>query len=441
MLGNRNKICIALLAIALLFVMGLHPSSGEEKKPVFDVITIDAAITPPIARYIVQTIDQSLSDGSDGLIILLDTPGGLDLAMRDIVKGILNSPIPVIVFVHPSGARAASAGVIITIAAHVAAMVPGTNIGAAHPVALGGGKMDETMIKKVENDFVAYAQSIAKKRGRDEKWVEQAIRESESITAEEALKHNVIDFVAVDIKQLLEKVDGKEITLPSGKVTLKTKGAVINQKKMGLRGKILMALSNPNIAYLLLMIGLAGLYFEFAHPGVILPGVIGGISLILAFYALQTLPVNYAGILLIIFGIILFIAEIKIVSHGMLTVAGIISLVLGSIMLFESPVPALRVSLKVMIPTIVITSSFFAGVVTLALKAQMRKPVTGLEGMIGEEGDAITVVNKDGKVFVKGEYWNAFSRKLVKKGERVRVVGVKGLKVEVEEAESKKEDN
>ena len=429
-----------IFVISLFFVMGLNPSSGEEKGPVFDVITIDAAITPPIAKYIVQTIDRSSNEGSDGLIILLDTPGGLDLAMRDIVKGILNSPIPVIVFVSPSGARAASAGVIITIAAHVAAMTPGTNIGAAHPVALGGGKMDETMIKKVENDFVAYAQSIAKKRGRSEKWVEQAVRESESITAEEALKQNVIDFIAVDIKQLLEKMDNKEIILPSGKVVLKTKGATINQKEMGLRGKILTALSNPNIAYLLLMIGLAGLYFEFAHPGVILPGVIGGISLILAFYALQTLPVNYAGILLIIFGIILFIAEIKIVSHGMLTVAGIISLVLGSIMLFESPVPALRVSLTVMIPTVVITSLFFAGVITLALKAQMRKPVTGLEGMIGEEGDAITEVHKDGKVFVKGEYWNAFSRELVEKGKKVRVIGVKGLKVEVEEVESKKEE-
>ncbi len=429
-----------IFVISLFFVMGLNPSSGEEKGPVFDVITIDAAITPPIAKYIVQTIDRSSNEGSDGLIILLDTPGGLDLAMRDIVKGILNSPIPVIVFVSPSGARAASAGVIITIAAHVAAMTPGTNIGAAHPVALGGGKMDETMIRKVENDFVAYAQSIAKKRGRSEKWVEQAVRESESITAEEALKQNVIDFIAVDIKQLLEKMDEKEIILPLGKVVLKTKGATINQKEMGLRGKILTALSNPNIAYLLLMIGLAGLYFEFAHPGVILPGVIGGISLILAFYALQTLPVNYAGILLIIFGIILFIAEIKIVSHGMLTVAGIISLVLGSIMLFESPVPALRVSLTVMIPTVVVTSLFFAGVITLALKAQMRKPVTGLEGMIGEEGDAITEVHKDGKVFVKGEYWNAFSRELVEKSKKVRVIGVKGLKVEVEEAESKKEE-
>jgi membrane-bound serine protease (ClpP class) len=326
-------------------------------------------------------------------------------------------------------------------AAHVAAMAPGTNIGAAHPVTLGlGGKMDETMARKVENDFVAYARGIANKRERDTKWVEQAIRKSESITAEEALKQNVIDFVAVDIRQLLEKMDGKEIILSAGKVILKTKGASLNQKRMGLCEEILIALSNPNIAYLLLMIGLAGLYFEFAHPGAILPGVVGGVSLILSFYALQTLPVNYAGVLLIIFAIVLFIAEIKIVSHGMLTVAGVISLVLGSIMLFESPIPALRVSLDVMIPTVVIVSLFFVWVIAIAVKAQIGRPVTGQEGMTGEEGYAITAVHTEGKVFVRGEYWNASSRKSVEKGKRIKVIGVKGLKVNVEEVEKEKEE-
>ncbi len=440
MLNRGIRILVLIFVISLFFVMGSSISFGEDKKPVFDVITINSAITPPVAKYVVKAINQSSNEGSDGLIILLDTPGGLDLAMRDITKGLLNSPVPVVVFVYPSGARAASAGVIITIAAHVAAMAPGTNIGAAHPVALGAGKMDETMIKKVENDFVAYAKSIAKKRGRDVKWVEQAIRKSKSITAEEALKKNVIDLVVIDINQLLEKIDGKEVTVASGKVILNTKGAIINQKEMGLRGKILTTLSNPNIAYLLLMIGLAGLYFEFAHPGAILPGVIGGISLILSFFAMQTLPVNYAGILLIIFGIILFIAEIKIVSHGMLTVAGIISLTLGSVMLFESPAPAFRVSLSVMLPTIVITSLFFIGVITLALKAQLRKPVTGLEGMVGTEGNTITAVHEDGKVFIRGEYWNAFSKELIEKDERVKVVGISGLKVEIEKIISKKED-
>jgi len=219
---------------------------------------------------------------------------------------------------------------------------------------------------------------------------------------------------------------------------LNTKGAIINEKKMGLRERILTTLSDPNIAYLLLMIGLAGLYFEFAHPGAILPGVIGGISLILAFFALQTLPVNFAGVLLIIFGIILFIAEIKIVSHGMLTIAGVISLVLGSLMLFESPIPALRVSLKVMVPTIVITTLFFVAVIGLAIKAQMRKPATGVEGMIGEKGDAVTSVHEDGKVFIKGERWNAYSKDMIEEGEKIEVVGIKGLRLEVKKNEWEK---
>ena len=435
------KSIILSLILIVLIIAGGSLSYGENDKPVFDIVTVNAAITPAVATYIIKSIDQSYAEGSAGLIILLDTPGGLDLAMRDIIKELLNSRVPVIVFVYPSGARAASAGVMITMASNIAAMAPGTNIGAAHPVAIGmGGKMDETMAEKVVNDAVAYSKGIAKKRGRNSKWVERAIRKSESVTAEEALKLNIIDFVANDVSQLLAKIDGKTVLLPSGEVLLNTKGAIINEKKMGLRERILTTLSDPNIAYLLLMIGLAGLYFEFAHPGAILPGVIGGISLILAFFALQTLPVNFAGVLLIIFGIILFIAEIKIVSHGMLTIAGVISLVLGSLMLFESPIPALRVSLKVMVPTIVITTLFFVAVIGLAIKAQMRKPATGVEGMIGEKGDAVTSVHEDGKVFIKGERWNAYSKNMIDEGEKIEVVGIKGLRLEVKKMNGKKED-
>jgi len=430
-----KSITLSLILIVLI-IAGGSLSYGENDKPVFDIVTVNAAITPAVATYIIKSIDQSYAEGSVGLIILLDTPGGLDLAMRDIIKELLNSRVPVIVFVYPPGARAASAGVMITMASNIAAMAPGTNIGAAHPVAIGmGGKMDETMAEKVVNDAVAYSKGIAKKRGRNTKWVERAIRKSESVTAEEALKLNVIDFVANDVSELLAKIDGKTVLLPSGEVQLNTKGAIINEKKMGLRERILTTLSDPNIAYLLLMIGLAGLYFEFAHPGAILPGVIGGISLILAFFALQTLPVNFAGVLLIIFGIILFIAEIKIVSHGMLTVAGVISLVLGSLMLFESSIPALRVSLKVMVPTIVVTTLFFVAIIGLAVKAQMRKPATGVEGMIGEKGDAITSVHEDGKVFIKGERWNAYSKDMIEEGEKIEVVGMKGLRLEVNKIE------
>jgi membrane-bound serine protease (ClpP class) len=364
--------------LALLILSGPAPAAEEGKKPVFDLITVSAAITPPIAEYIAQGITEAGKSGAAGLILLLDTPGGLDLAMRDIAKAILNAPLPVIVYVGPAGARAASAGVIITVSAHVAAMSPGTNIGAAHPVALGfGGGGDKTMMQKVENDAVAYVRGIAKQRNRNENWVEQSVRKSESITAENALKLNVIDYVATDVNHLLAQMDGREVTLVSGKKTLRTQGAEVREKKMGTRQKVLTALSDPNIAYILLLVGLAGLYFEFANPGVILPGVMGGISLILAFFALQTLPVNYAGVALILLGIVFFIAEIKVISHGVLTIGGVISLVLGSLLLFDSPEPALRVSWGVLVPAVILVSLFFAAVLILGGEGSAPAEATG----------------------------------------------------------------
>jgi len=411
--------------------------SAADKTPVFDVITVSAAITPPIAEYIVQSVKEATKSGAEGLIIRLDTPGGLDLAMRDIAKEILNAPVPIIVYVAPSGARAASAGVIITVSAHIAAMAPGTNIGAAHPVGLGiGGAMDKTMSQKVVNDAVAYVRGIAKKRNRNEDWVEKAVRKSESITAEEALRLKVIDFVTVDLNQLLVQADGREVSLVAGKRTLRTKGAIFNDKKMGTRQKILSILSDPNIAYLLLLVGLAGLYFEFSTPGVILPGVIGGISLILAFFAMQTLPVNYAGVALILFSIILFIAEIKVISHGILTIGGIVSLIIGSLMLFETPDPALRVSWNVLIPAVIVVSLFFVTVIAIAVRAQLRKPQGGQEGMAGEDGVAVTDVFTEGKVLVNGEYWSAVSDAPVAKGTRIRVIRVEHLKVRIEPVDS-----
>jgi membrane-bound serine protease (ClpP class) len=437
-----TRICKVLSAAFLLLIvlLSVHPVTAAEKAPVFDVITISSAITPPIAEYIVQSIDEAAKSGAEGLIIRLDTPGGLDLAMRDIAKGILNAPIPVVVYVAPSGARAASAGVIITISAHIAAMAPGTNIGAAHPVGLGiGGGMDKTMSTKVENDAVAYVRGIAKQRGRNEDWVEKAVRKSESITAEQALRLNVIDFVAADLNQLLAQVDGREVSLVGGKKILRTKGAILNEKKMGTRQKVLSALSDPNIAYILLLIGLAGLYFEFSTPGVILPGVIGGISLIMAFFAMQTLPVNYAGVALIIFSIILFIAEIKVISHGILTIGGVVSLVIGSLMLFQAPDPALRISWSVLIPAVTTVSLFFVAVIAIAVKAQLRRPLGGKEGLAGLEGRAVTDVFEEGKVLIRGEYWDALSNVPVAKDGKVRVIGVDNLKVRIEPIESLKE--
>ncbi|MEW6335121.1 MAG: nodulation protein NfeD [Thermodesulfobacteriota bacterium] len=435
---SRGIACAAVLLSVLLSGALLHgkPLPAAQKPPVFDVITVSAAITPPIAAYILQSIDEAAGSGAEGLIVRLDTPGGLDLAMRDIAKGILNAPVPVIVYVSPSGARAASAGVIITIAAHLAAMAPGTNIGAAHPVGIGiGGQMDKTMSEKVENDAVAYVRGIAGQRGRNADWVEKAVRKSESITAEEALRLKVIDFVTTDMNQLLAQVEGREVTLAAGKKGLRTKGAVLNEKAMGMRLKVLSALSNPNIAYILLLIGLAGLYFELSNPGAIFPGVIGGISLIMAFFAMQTLPVNYAGVALILFSIILFIAEIMVVSHGLLTVGGIISLVIGSLMLFESPDPALRISLGVLVPAVVLTSLFFVVIIAFALKSQFRRKLGGKEGMVGVQGRAVSDVFKEGTVLIQGEYWSAFSDAPLARGTEVRVVQVEHLKVKVEAVE------
>jgi membrane-bound serine protease (ClpP class) len=429
-----KKIVFTLIAIFIMMNIGAW---AEESKPVFNVITIDGVITSPTAKYVANSIDDAQQAGAEGLIILLDTPGGMDTAMRDIAKSILNAPLPVIVYVSPSGARAASAGVIITEAAHIAAMAPGTNIGAAHPVSIGIGgpseDKDKNMSQKIENDAAAYARSIAKTRGRSEEWVEKAVRKSESITAEEALKLNVIDFVAPDIDKLLVAIDQKDVNLAKGKKKISTKNAIINNKKMGTRQGVLAAISDPNISYILLLIGLAGLYFELSTPGAILPGVIGGISLLLAFFGLSTLPVNYTGILLIIFGVILFIAEIKVMSHGMLTVGGIVSLVMGSLLLFDTTEPALRLSLQVLVPAIVVASGFFIVVIWLAIKAQLRKHFTGAEAMVGEETEALTDIGEDGKVFIRGEYWSAMSEKPIKKGAKVKIVKVEGLRLIVEE--------
>jgi len=425
-----------LLAAAALLLSALSPgvvlqAAGEKR--VVDVITVSEVITPPIGEYIVKSIRQAAESGTEAIVIQLDTPGGLDLSMRDIIKECLNATVPVVVYVSPSGARAASAGVLITISAHVAAMAPGTNIGAAHPVAMGIGKAGETMMEKVENDAVAYGRGIAEQKGRNADWIEEAIRKSVSVTAEEALKLKVIDLVAADMADLLVKIDGREVKLAAGSKTLKTKGAELNRKEMGFREKVLITISNPNIAFILFLLGLAGLYFEFSSPGVVLPGIIGAISLILAFFAFQTLPVNYAGILLILLAVALFIAEIKVVSHGVLTMGGVVSLALGSIMLFESPDPALRVSWSVLVPTVAIVSLFFAGVISIAVRAQMRRVATGSEGMIGVLGEAASAVHEKGKVLIRGEYWNAFSKAPIEKGKKVQVVDVKGLNIEVEE--------
>ena len=392
------------------------------------VIELEGIINPGTAQFVMRGLKQAETSKLKLVIIRLDTPGGLSSSMRDIVKAILNAPMPVVVYVAPRGARAASAGVMITIAAHVAAMAPQTNIGAAHPVSVGGKEISKTMSEKVVNDMVAYARSIAKDRGRNEDWVEKAIRESVSITGEVAVKHKVVDLVAKDMDDLLGLLDGREIVLGKSKVKLDTKGLELISFTPGWRDRVLSTISNPNIAYILMMIGMAGLYFELAHPGAIFPGVIGAISLILAFFAFQTLPVNYAGLLLIALAIIFFIAEIKVASYGLLSVAGLISLALGSVMLFED----VGVSLKLMLPTIVLIGGFFIGIAFLAFRVYRRKPTSGMEGLIGETGVVEERIDPVGLIFAHGEYWKATSTEVAEQGDKVRIMGSRGLELIVE---------
>jgi len=421
-----------VFVFTLLLGMGLFALPGAKSSDRFVLVTeVKSTINPGISDFVTKTIQEASTEGAACVILQLDTPGGLDTAMRDIVQAILNSPIPVVVYVAPSGARAASAGVMITLASHVAAMAPGTNIGAAHPVGLGGGKMDDTMLKKVENDAAAYSRSLAEQRGRNVDWAEKAVRESESVSAEKALELKIIDVIASGIPELIEKIEGRDVRTIMGVQRLEIKALPVRTLEMGWRYRLLDTLSNPNIAYILMMLGFYGLFFELSNPGVIFPGVFGAICLILAFFALQTLPVNYAGILLILLSLLLFVAEIKVTSYGVLTLGGIISMILGSLMLFESPEPYLRVSWYIILPTVLATAAFFVFGLSLALKAQMAQPTTGQEGLVGMRGRVISSLRPEGKIFVHGEYWNAQSDEEIEKGEAIEVVGVSDLMLTV----------
>ena len=390
-----------------------------------NVITVDAPITPMVSEYIIRSIDTAARERAEAVIIQLDTPGGLVDSMREIVKKMMAAEVPVVVYVAPSGARAASAGVFITMAAHIAVMAPGTHIGAAHPVTMEG-KMDKTMESKVVNDLAAMARNVAEQRGRNQKWAEEAVRKSVSITDSEALKEHVIDLVAPDLTAVVKQINGRTVNLLTGKRTLNTANARVNQIQMGFREKLLEIVSNPNVAYILMILGFYGLYFELSNPGAIFPGVAGAIALILAFYALHTLPINYAGLMLIVLAIGLFIAEAFITSHGILGVGGVIAMAMGSVMLIDSPLPALRISWSVIIPVVALSALLFIVTVTLGLRVHREKPDTGKEGMIGLEGEARTDVHESGQIFVHGEYWNARSDQPIKKGARVKVLCSRG---------------
>lgn len=396
------------------------------------VLTADCAIHPACVDYIHTGIENAVEEEAVCVVIKLNTPGGLLKSTRVIVSEFLESPVPIVVYVSPSGSRAASAGVFITMAAHIAAMAPGTNIGAAHPVSLG--VQDSVMIEKATNDAAAFIRTISEKRNRNVQWAEDAVRKSLSITESEALKDNVIDLIAGDVSELLDSINGMKVEMADGLKIMNTENAELIHLEMTASQKLLSILSDPNLAYILLMFGIYGLFFELYNPGAIFPGVFGGICLILAFYSMHSLPVNYAGLALIIFAVILFVLEIKIVSHGVLTIGGVISLFLGSMMLIdkESFLEAMNISIELIILVVGLTTAFFLFAITLGIKAQRKKVSTGNEGIVGEKGIAISSLKPAGEVKVHGEIWSCESVEGdIQKGSAVSIVGIENLKLKV----------
>ena len=409
----------------LLCPIPLLALATNEPQTTIRQLVVQSSINPVTANFIVEQIEAANRLDEKAILLQIDTPGGLDSAMRMIIQAELQSERPVIVYVSPSGARAASAGVLITMAADFAVMAPGTNIGAAHPVSIGGGdQLNKTMQDKVTNDAVAYIRSLAQKRGRNVEWAEKAVRDSASISAEEALKLRVIDLVAENTEALLKNLDGKSYQRNGKPLIFTSSHTVLKTVEMNWRQKILDAISNPTIAYMLLMLGMLGIFFEISQPGVILPGVVGSIALLLAFFALQALPVNYVGILLILLALVLFILEVKVMSYGMLTVGGITAMSIGSLMLIDSSEPYLQISKAVIAATVLTSSCFFLFATWMVFRNQKRPVVSGLEGMIGEIGQAASPINGSGKVFVHGEYWQAESAEPVATGDEVEVIGI-----------------
>lgn len=443
----NKKIIYSLLTVLFLASSLILANDLQTQEKEIWVLEYDGVINPVAAAYISDNIRDAEKAGVECLILQMDTPGGLMTSMRDIIKDILNSKVPIVVYISPRGAQSASAGVFITVSAHFAAMAPGTNIGAAHPVNIGGGRSPfggskpdtsetKTMMKKVTNDAVAQIRSLARERGRNEEWLEEAVRKSVSITETEAVELKIVDLVAGNLDELIEYLDGKVAKLPDGEITLATHDARVIIRPIGFHRKILNIISDTNIAYLLLILGFYGLFFEIRSPGAIFPGVLGGIFLVLAFFAFQVLPINYAGLALIIIAIILFILEISITSYGMLTIGGLISMVLGSMMLFDvsgAPQALFSVSLAVIIPVVICTVLFFVVALSYALKAHKNKPTTGIEGIVGETGRAVTAISNSGTVEVHGEIWKAKAAEPIAKDAEIVVRAVEHMLLTVEE--------
>ena len=467
MTSSRTFLC----GLALVWIGASLPEPAQAAH--VNVIELDNQIISPVTQqYIADAIERSESDGAVCLVLLLDTPGGLLESTRAIVKRMMNAKVPIAVYVAPSGSRAGSAGVFITLAGHVAAMAPSTNIGAAHPVVVGEGggpvkklirrlkraaeeegadkkarrdkdkpgeeeeiveeEQLDPMAQKVINDTVAWVTTIAKARGRNEEWARKAVTESFSVTETDAVEQRIVDLVAADVQDLLAQIDGRTVELAGVRVELRTKGADAVLMPMSKRQEFLAILTHPNIAYLLMMLGTLGLIFEFTHPGIGFPGIAGLICMLLALYAFQALPVSYAAVALIMLGLGLLIAELNVASYGLLAVGGVISLTLGSLMLFESPDPSIRVSLHIVLPTVGTLAAIILFVVQRALNAHRRPVATGAQGIVGEIGVASTDLSPEGRVFVHGEFWNAASPRPIPQGAKIRVIRVDGLKLLVE---------
>jgi membrane-bound serine protease (ClpP class) len=426
----RVKIFLIVLLVLCLFSPFCFSSIFQ--------INVDTAIHPVSSEYIRKTIDRAEQEQVHLVILALNTPGGLDSSMREIIERILSSKIPVAAYVSPSGARAASAGFFISMACDIWVMAPGTNTGAAHPVGVSitGQGMDETMSDKVTNDAASYIKSIAEKRKRNIQMAEDAVRKSLSYTETEALSGKLIDLIASTEQEIIDFFHGKSIERFDGtEMILDIKNEEIISIPMSSRQKFLITIANPNLAYILLMIGLLGLYFEFSNPGAILPGVLGGICLLLAVFSFQILPINYVGLTLIVLSVGLFILEIKVQSYGILSLGGIAAMLIGSIMLINSPIPELKPSLSFIIPIALGLSAIFIFLVFIAIRAHSRKASTGREGLLGETGVVHTDLSPEGKVFVHGEIWRAEASEAIPKGTKVVVVEVMdGLKIRVKKA-------
>lgn len=431
--ARRGLAVLLLLLGAALAVLGAKQDStkAEPDKPQVDVLTLDGAIQPISAQVMIQAIERAEKEKREALVIRLDTPGGLDTAMRDIIKRILISEVPVVVYVSPSGGRAASAGTFIAMAAHIVAMSPGTSIGAATPIQATGQDIGKDLGRKVKQDAASYIRTLARQHGRNPEWAEKAVMEGASINETEALKLRVIEVIARDVPDLLDQIDGRKVKVAGVTRTLHTAGAETHHVEPTWRQKLLSRIIDPNVAYILFILGFYGLIFELSNPGSILPGVVGGICLLLAFLAFQALPVNLAGVLLIVFAMGLFAIDLKVQSHGILTVGGVISLVLGSLILLGGEGPAMQVSRSVIGTVVVTTVLFFAFVLGAAIRAQRRKPATGAEGLVGEQGVALTDLVPAGRIFVHGEYWEADAEDRIEKGAKVVIVRVEGMRLRV----------